>query len=334
MKFHQFTEGWTSAKRLGIAKDFGTRERMFELLQGESALAGDPLANHHLQLESQWISAGQPYYNCWPAVLPMLLSFELDVPCDTIRLPVLAGRRLPALALQFPEQNNPLGWPGGCLRAMLFGNVTVNRVRGQSTPQQGLSIVGDTGEKDRHGWPVHMIRAFPLDGDKTVEQVLNEQRPDRSWHQGMQIPEIILQQVVRIACCVCLIGDDPDLVTPDVLSKDLPAYESADAERRKVIEERARRRGKFGFTLGAEFEKIPHVRRPHPAKVRYGPGWSMLKTILRKGSIVHRRRRRPRTQSVPSESATEKLFGQQTASAMRQRVTPRVKFADVCKFQR
>lgn len=291
MQFHSFPDAWSVAKRLGLDRMLGSREQMFEISRVEALRQGDSLAWHHLQAEERWLAQGQPYYRLWPSILPMLLSFELDVPCSSIVLPPMpSGQPFEALALELPAERsaNPLTFEGGEVRSILFAQAGVNRIAGQDTRERGLVMVAETGEFNEHGLPVHAIRAFPLLPDATIEQSLARQPEHPSWHKGMQIPLSVFDQLARICCCVCLIGNDPDLVTVDVLAKDRAAYEAADEARRKVIEARAMRRGKFGFDLGARMEVIPHVRRPHLARVRFGKGWSMIKQVLRKGSIVHR----------------------------------------------
>ena len=81
---------------------------------------------------------------------------------------------------------------------------------------------------------------------------------------------------------------DPELIIPDVLNKDRDKFLNANDELRLKLIDRAKRRGKFGFTLGRDLEKIPHVRRPHPALVWTGVGRKIPKIIMRAGSIVHR----------------------------------------------
>ena len=52
--------------------------------------------------------------------------------------------------------------------------------------------------------------------------------------------------------------------------------------------EKAIRRGKRGWIVGAGIEVIPHLRRPHPALVWTEKGRSVPKIVMRKGSVVHR----------------------------------------------
>ena len=68
------------------------------------------------------------------------------------------------------------------------------------------------------------------------------------------------QDCIRVVVAVCLMADDPELVLADVLSKDRLDYERT-GDRKYV--DRAHRRGKVGWLIGAHVEVDPHYRRPH-----------------------------------------------------------------------
>jgi hypothetical protein len=84
---------------------------------------------------------------------------------------------------------------------------------------------------------------------------------------------------------LCLISNDPEIITADVLSKDRAKYEET-LDSKYIV--KAIRRGKRGWNVGAGIESVPHVRRPHPALVWTGKGRTIPKIVMRKGSIVHR----------------------------------------------
>jgi hypothetical protein len=60
--------------------------------------------------EKDWEKLHRPYYNLYPAIVPMLTRLNLDLDSDLIRLP------LPALCVRFPKDlaRNPLqfDWKG------------------------------------------------------------------------------------------------------------------------------------------------------------------------------------------------------------------------------
>jgi hypothetical protein len=93
----------------------------------------------------------------------------------------------------------------------------------------------------------------------------------------------------RLGFSILLMERNPELFEPDILAKDLPQYNSADAVGKQRLEDRAfRRRGQRGWHLGRKLETIPHYRRPHPALYWTGKGGKTPRVIFRSGAIVNR----------------------------------------------
>ena len=63
---------------------------------------------------------------------------------------------------------------------------------------------------------------------------------------GIQIPDPLIDECVRLCCTLCLLKNDPEIVAPDVLADDRAKYDQT--EDRKYIE-KARRRGKVGWDV-------------------------------------------------------------------------------------
>jgi hypothetical protein len=104
---------------------------------------------------------------------------------------------------------------------------------------------------------------------------------------------IIGDRVARIVAAVGLLDkDDNDLFQPEVLAADRQKYEDAkkakDQKKMDALVEKARRRGKVGWSIGEHIEMSPHVRRPHFFNVPCGKGRTQRKLVWRKGSVVHR----------------------------------------------
>ncbi len=83
----------------------------------------------------------------------------------------------------------------------------------------------------------------------------------------------------------CLLENDPEIVSPDVLSKDRDKFDRT-GEQKYV--DKAHRRGKVGWDVGRHVEVAPHYRRPHMALVWTGRGRAVPKIVPRRGTIVHR----------------------------------------------
>ena len=90
---------------------------------------------------------------------------------------------------------------------------------------------------------------------------------------------------MRLCCTLCLLDEEPSVILPDVLADDRTRYEATLDE--KYVN-KADRRGKVGWNIGSQIEKVPHYRRPHMAMVWTGEGRKIPKIVPRKGSIVHR----------------------------------------------
>jgi hypothetical protein len=89
----------------------------------------------------------------------------------------------------------------------------------------------------------------------------------------------------RVVCTICLLADDPDVIKPDVLNDDIAKYESTGDQ--KYVE-KAHRRGKVGWLVGAGIEIDPHFRRAHFALRWTGEGHKVPKIVPVKSAIVHR----------------------------------------------
>jgi hypothetical protein len=234
--------------------------------------------------EASWIIGKQPYYDVYPSVIPVLENLKLDFPLDNIRLPMGLKR----LLLRFPvgsyfqciflsmEDRGVFGDRGMASDHRLMINCMIDD-KGVDTNQDRLTITtywnaGDTGQ----------------DVFDRMAKNSRECNDDHSWSDSSdeQFTRAGLDEIRKafvIAMGICLIGDDPSLLEPQVLRKD----EGKTGDREALVE-RARRKGRFGFSLGEALEKIPHLRRPHMAWVAYGPKHSLRRFQLRKHSIVHR----------------------------------------------
>ena len=227
--------------------------------------------------ERDWEKAKRPYYNVWPSIVPMLTRLNLDLDSALIQLP------LPALCVRFPKaaDKNPLvfDWKGQPvhIRCILMGEINDGT---------GLSLLIDIGEVMPGGVPLYTYRNFPRKPGLTVEQSLASLTKKGLFAElGIQIPEELVNDLVRLCCTLCLLENDPELISPEVLADDRAKYEQTGDQK---FVEKARRRGKFGWDVGRHIEVIPHYRRPHLMLAWTGAGRSVPKIVPRKGSIVHR----------------------------------------------
>lgn len=158
----------------------------------------------------------------------------------------------------------------------------------------GITIGIDIGEKVEGGMegptPTYLINCIPLN-DKSLEDTMNLLPEHGSAQEGIHIPKSIIIDCVKLCLTIRLIKDDPELIHPDVLSKDRARYEAADDILKAALISKAIRRGKHGYRIGHLLEQkamMPHLRRPHPALVWTGEGRKIPRIVMRKGSVVHR----------------------------------------------
>ena len=275
MDFHIYTTLREACKKSGVEEDPAA---FYRLAFNDAFQMGSGQFYGQLQNEREWEQAHRPYYNVWPSIVAMLTRLNLDLDSSLIQLP------LPALCIRFPKQNNPLTfhWKGEevQIRSMLMGTINDGK---------GLSILIDVGELmgDGRGFgvPIYTYRNFRREQGVTVEEALGELRSDGLADLGVQIPNDLVTDCVRLCCSLCLLESDPTVISPDVLSKDRGKFD--DTGDQKFVD-KAHRRGKVGWDVGRHMEVIPHYRRPHMTLVWTGTGRAVPRIVPRRGSVVHR----------------------------------------------
>jgi hypothetical protein len=228
----------------------------------------------HWAFDEAWFNERCPYYSVYPSLVNMLTKIDLSkVSSQQMLLP----QGLTSLSIRLPVGHEI----GGEVRSVWIHQNSLN-VDGQNV--FGIALGIDHGELNQ-GAPVYLMRTFPQ-SELSIEAELNDLPKSEAEHKGKQLSPEHNLAAIRLACTVCLMGNDTDILTPEVLSKD--ADRVCD-QNRDVLVEKARRRGKFGWTLGKNLEVIPHYRRPHPFLAWTGKGKKIPKVVMRSGSIVHRK---------------------------------------------
>lgn len=207
----------------------------------------------------------------------MLTRLDLDLDSALIQLP------MPALCIRLPKQQNPLlfRWKDQPfdIRSMLLSEINEGH---------GLSILIDVGESMDYGGfrvPIYTYRNFPRQAGLTVDQSLAGLSKGVTADIGVQVPENLIIDCVRLCCSLSLLENDASVIEPDVLAKDRDRFEQTGDQK---FVDKAHRRGKVGWNVGRHIEISPHYRRPHMALVWTGRGRTLPKIVPRKGSVVHR----------------------------------------------
>lgn len=266
MEFYKWDRLWTAIKkRFPEATD---KTLAYQRVRELCAENNEETMFKRTIIEEAWERLDRPYYNLWPAVVPMLLKINLNIPTNHLdNLP------LQPIEIRLPKTTPLQGV--SAIQCILMGYGPV-KVGGRF--EKGLRVFCDTGDQANPHFSV------VFDADFTIEAACNAFKNDAA------------ATALRICACIALINNDPDIIAPDILVSDKDKWANASEEERLRLIERAKERDKNGWNVGAGIEHIPHYRRPHPALVRVGKGRTLSRIVMRKGSVVHR----SKMTSVPS----------------------------------
>lgn len=278
MKFHEYFTTLQMVCR--VSRKMGTPAPTAEELQhtleiAKSAMTPDQwtMSALHWDFDRAWTAEDRPYYRVYPSLIQMLCRLNLSTVSGThIQMP----HGLSSLLIQFPSGHEL----DGEVRTIWVLRTQVME-RGQVKP--GLAIGIDQGEV-RKDMPVYLIRCFPLD-ERTVSECLDALLRSPSSDIGKQLPHETKLRCLSLVCTLLLLGDDSELLEPDVLARDRQHVSQDNLE---ALVERARQKGKRGWDVGRGIEVVPHYRRPHPALVWTGAGRKVPKIVMRSGAVVHR----------------------------------------------
>lgn len=271
MKFHEYETIYRQLRRLkkldsSLDEMTWTGDSFGYLEEKENANRDERFLGMTLGTEYGWLAERRPYYLVYPSIHEALTRLTLELDSSLIEMP------LRHLCVRFPVGHELLPDTVRC-RSVLVAACK------SPTGENAITFSGLFG--DYENCVVQpATAAISLTKGMTVEHQIS-----KAW---TELSETGIA-MARIACAVCLLAKDPDLIIPDVLSDDRLAYEETGDQ--KYVD-RAQRRGKIGWTVGANIEVDPHFRRPH-----FGIRWmkenetsSVLVPRIRpiKGAVVHR----------------------------------------------
>lgn len=207
--------------------------------------------------EETWIQSDRPYYSLYPVAEKMLRTIRLDIPCSALRVP------MSPLLLRFAHGHEPCGKLAGFLAIEI---------------KEHNGLIGFIKLTDDE-----RLRLFRVTfTERTVEEVIQE----HVQKHGDNFDAECFGALVRCIAGLSLLGKDSELIEPDVLDKDRARWEESHDP--KYID-KAHRRGKKGWTIGAKLETTPHIRRPHFGIRWTEKGRSVPKLVRISGSVVMRK---------------------------------------------
>ncbi len=250
--------------------------------------------------EYMWIENKRPYYSVYPVATEALLKVKLDIPATSVKLP------LGQIHIRFPVNAGPKVSEEYRLKSVFAVSGEDCSAHFESRDhtfkfgakgKRGFAIWVDYGLKKQFPFFSFLIK----DGsEETVEHVITSALAEQDASDDPEVKRALAVDIsrgnssrnalimgCRLVCGISLLAKDANLIIRDVLSKDDEKYKHANEEERRIIEERAVRRGKVGYVVGESWEVIPHRRRPHLGFRKMRTGWE-LRPI--KAAIVKRKK--------------------------------------------
>lgn len=312
LRFHDYVEAVNVIRRARPQHAKRSRDDLYEALAVSSRIANTRewaggIVFFKYMAECRWVRARRPFYNVWPAILPMLLKLDLSkIPCEAIdpvmpelllRLPIRAEagdyelRTVLVTAAKISEHDHKATlsdqfrsmiaedwaeafYPGGGRWQFLF-NVDYGEPDKPASLQSGIHV-------PRTG----LVSLHVKEGADLQTQL--DQTRNRYEDAGEALDYSFIGDAVRLYCTLCLLDQDSELLSNIVLNKDRIKYEETGDDKYVA---KAAKRGVIGWDVGRELETVPHFRRPHFG-IRYMriEGHEELQPRVRpiKGSLVHR----------------------------------------------
>lgn len=254
-------------------------------------------AYNQISTEMDWHNKGRPYYKIYPALIPMFLNTKLDVPGKYLHAP------FSSFLIRLPQGH---GCEGLVAKGRELQTILVTEASRDETIElleplehENMFIMWMNFGEVFDGMPYYIFQTMKFrSGDSVESAVARQRQPERvdqkSLSIGVEINDHVINNCVRLMISTCFLATGADkIVEPDVLSRDLQKFIDARREgndgRVTLLHDRAKRRGKHGWTLGREIH-IPsptkthdgeptgkhltyqHQRGAHFHVYRYGPG--------------------------------------------------------------
>jgi len=214
-----------------------------------------------LKSELAWMANRRPYYKVYPAILDCLCRLKLDTNYECPQIP--EGQ----ISIRFALDHEPSTKNGIKISSLLVSEGTAVR----NGKEFDMMIVSASVLPEGRGQVNFMVDPNPE--AKSIEEALEMGDPNNpSPPETKEVQKL----ATRIALTVCMLKYDPDIITRDVLSEQQSGYDSEkNEERRRRAEEKAKKRGVFGWSIGRKFQdraNSPHYTNPHFAIRHTGKG--------------------------------------------------------------
>lgn len=290
MQFHKTLAMWDEQKSQLDALRFVPENRKVEIFYYEkmkSIAARDQRGDvrNILLMEYRWIRDRRPYYKVYPCIVDALCKLRLDAKFQCPEVP--QGQ----ISIRFALGKEPSTKDGIKIGSLFIAGVNLRTPSGKES--KGMTIFAKLLNPPNSDFEPFFITFDPNPHHyKSVDDLLengqdpnsslrNEQEPYRTMRKEAQA------LAIRIALTTCMIADDPDIITRDVLAEKQGEYDSEkNEERKRRAEEKAKNRGVFGWSIGKKFQgraNSPHYTNTYLA-VRYkGKGRKTAEIVAVRG---------------------------------------------------
>ena len=292
MRFHEFGSYWDAVKD-HVPKNFGRRQAYDYARKVRHERIADKTAKSHalevamIEKEESWYERRRPYYKVYPCVVDALCRLNLDFNCECPKVPE------ETICVRFAEGNEPQTKDGIKIAALLVSAMPFDTPDGERIEELAIQVTF-LSNRDRY--------FFSFDTNipsVTIQECMEADSPIdmRNLYTGEKKEPNVADSLVlkykevrslasRIALTVCMLKDDPEVITPDVLVEHQSRYDKASEEWKRKAEKNARKRGKVGWNIGKDIEALPRIVRPYWALRHTGPNGSIPKIVPVKGYKV------------------------------------------------
>lgn len=202
--------------------------------------------------EILWFEHHNPYYKIYPDIIPLLSRVSIDIPSQYLQLP------FPAFCIRFPKENNPFVIDKDHrVQSVLVTERKADDViytHDQRLPNETrrLYLWFDINECEEDDVATVMTyKQAVLCDNESIEDCFSRLHREPSMAEGVQIPDVILDDCTRLCMSICFLATNADrCIEFDVIKRLKERYQKGSSEERKRIEDKSKRLRKYGWNVG------------------------------------------------------------------------------------
>lgn len=286
MKYNRYETTWETANRTftDCAQMGWDKARPYYRSIVAGAMSGHIIGGSTTMVQAmaeyEWVVSGKPYFNINPKLIPVFSKCPIDVPANLIKFPTNFSAF--SINLSSPEEGNPMVIDKDHYVKSILCNFNNNEKISDVLKKLGVSSsayreedsnriilwidIGETGTEipGTPPQPIYTYRQLAFKDVETVEEAMNKLPHHPSASEGVIVSAELTIQCIRLMASICfLVQSDDPLILPDVLAEDRLAIKWANADRKKQLHERARKKGKNGWMVGMDIPYTDAIAESH-----------------------------------------------------------------------